>query len=447
MTAFLNYGVREEERKKTLDDMVLHDLRKIGRAVGVKSPTTQQKPDLIASILDVEYGRTPPTNSRRGRHPKSQELPTPETQEAADGKRPAVSRTVRGIATLLSDGCAILTAEWLSQETGPVAFTPAENVKVPAGVALESNMRTGDLVVGVARTDESGAVSLYSVGSVNGRPLDEAKNRVRIQSAFGGYPHKNFHLSEHSPSLRALDLFSPLGQGARCIAVTPSQTETEGILHEMLKGFSAQSKHVFVLFNEEYPEDAAEFCEDLTVTPVLLEYGKPAPLRMASIRLLFEHCKRLAEGGDNAILVIPSLTKLVLTASEAAGHTALCPADYQLAKEIFGSACNLTGGGSFTVVMGSVLSPADDVAGAAYRELSVAANMQYALIRKEGKLTVDFDRTFTKKAENLLSAYEYNLQQELKARAYRGDLSFFSDLSQAKTLEEIFGEPRKEQEE
>ena len=72
MNELLNYGVNEEERKKKLDALDIHDLRKIGRAVGVKSSTTKSKRNLIALILDVEYGRTAPTDSKRGRRPKSQ---------------------------------------------------------------------------------------------------------------------------------------------------------------------------------------------------------------------------------------------------------------------------------------------------------------------------------------------------------------------------------------
>ncbi len=435
MNVLLNYGVNEEERKKKLDDLDIHDLRKIGRAVGVKSSTTQSKRNLIASILDVEYGRTPPTDSKRGRRPKAQSPLATETADAADGKRPAVSRTVRGVVTLLSGGEGVLTAEWTAQEKGPVSFAPAENVKIPAGVALEAGLRTGDVIVGVARTGETEAVALYSVGSINGKPLEEGKNRERIQSAFGGYPTQKFNLSGVTPALRAWDLFAPVGRGSRAIAVTPSEHETERLLQSAAKNISLQCKNVFVLFNEDYPEDASEFCEGLSVTPVLLEYGKPAAARVQAIRLLLEHCKRLAEGGEDAVLIIPSLTKLVLTATEANGALSSAP-DYGLAKEIFGSACTLTGGGSLTVLTGAVLSAMDDVATAAFRTLLGAANALYALIHEGGKLQVDFFRTATKRAEKLLSAYEYALAEQLKNRAANGDISFMETLLSAPTYEE-----------
>lgn len=436
MGVLLNYGVHEEERKKDLDELDIHELRKIGRAVGVKSPTTQSKNDLINSILNVEYGRTPPTTSRRGRHPKSKEPTAAETLEAADGKRPAVSRTVRGVATLFPGGEGVLTAEWTVQEKGPVSFTPAENVKIPAGVALEAGIRTGDVIVGVARTDESEAVSLYSVGSINGKPTEEAKNRERIQSAFGGYPSQKYHLSGANPTLRVWDLFSPLGKGSRALAVTPSQSETEKLLRAVVQSVSLQCKNVFVLFNEDYPEDAAEFCEGLSVTPVLLEYGRPAAARITAIRLVLEHCKRLAEGGADAVLVLPSLTKLVLTATEAETPALPTALNYGLAKELLGGACTLTGGGSLTVITGAVLSSMDDVASAVYRELSAAANAQYALLQENGKLKIDVTRTATRRAEKLLSAYEFELAQRLKERAFNGDTSFMETLLGAPTYEE-----------
>ncbi len=53
----------EEELKRT----PIHKLREIGRAYGVKSPTSLTKDKLISAILDIKNGKTQPYKSNRGR--------------------------------------------------------------------------------------------------------------------------------------------------------------------------------------------------------------------------------------------------------------------------------------------------------------------------------------------------------------------------------------------
>jgi hypothetical protein len=53
--------------KATLEKKRLMDLRVYGRAVGVKSPSSLRKEDLIDKIIAIESGKLQPTKITRGR--------------------------------------------------------------------------------------------------------------------------------------------------------------------------------------------------------------------------------------------------------------------------------------------------------------------------------------------------------------------------------------------
>lgn len=53
--------------KYVLEEMNLHDLRRIGRQIGVKAPSGLQKKDLIDAIIRVDKGIDNPVFSKKGR--------------------------------------------------------------------------------------------------------------------------------------------------------------------------------------------------------------------------------------------------------------------------------------------------------------------------------------------------------------------------------------------
>ena len=53
--------------KENLNNLRFHALREIGWQVGVKSPSTRKKQDLIQEILDVTEGKKAPYKTTKGR--------------------------------------------------------------------------------------------------------------------------------------------------------------------------------------------------------------------------------------------------------------------------------------------------------------------------------------------------------------------------------------------
>ena len=54
-------------KNNVLENMTLYELRELGRGIGVKSPSSLRKKQLIEKILKIQKGEEKPTFSCRGR--------------------------------------------------------------------------------------------------------------------------------------------------------------------------------------------------------------------------------------------------------------------------------------------------------------------------------------------------------------------------------------------
>jgi hypothetical protein len=64
---FFIWRKQVENKRKELEKLPLYQLRQKGREVGVKSPTTYKKKDLIDAIINVLEGKVLPEKTNRGR--------------------------------------------------------------------------------------------------------------------------------------------------------------------------------------------------------------------------------------------------------------------------------------------------------------------------------------------------------------------------------------------
>ncbi len=62
------FGANMENDFNRYEKINIHSLRNIARKIGVKSPTTLKKKELIEEILLIESGKKPPCATKRGRN-------------------------------------------------------------------------------------------------------------------------------------------------------------------------------------------------------------------------------------------------------------------------------------------------------------------------------------------------------------------------------------------
>lgn len=111
---FILYENREKImslRREQLQKTSVLRLREIGRAYGVKAPTSLTKDNLINAILDIESGKTQPCpNSNRGRPTLSTPSVPPKTPDEDDVTKQTIPPNV-SLEKLLKIQEVILTCE------------------------------------------------------------------------------------------------------------------------------------------------------------------------------------------------------------------------------------------------------------------------------------------------------------------------------------------------
>jgi transcription termination factor Rho len=227
-----------------------------------------------------------------------------------------------------------------------------EDVYISASQVRRCELRPGDEVAGPAREprrDERHR-ALVHVDQVNGaEPLAEA--RPRFDAVPPTPPVQRLPLDGDSQDvlLRAVDLLAPVALGQRVLVRAAPQSGRTSLLRGIARAASEARLHLLVLLIDESSDDAAEWRGEMPDTEFGIATGETAPRDQVHVaELTLARARRLAESGEDVMVLCDSLSRLALAAGNA-----------EEVKRLFGSGRNLAGGGSLTVV-GTVLADAPD---------------------------------------------------------------------------------------
>ena len=181
--------------ERELAKMSIFQLRTAARKIGVASPTTKKKDQLVKDYLDIASGKTAPKISNRGRPPKpevksmnaDEPTATPASErnysdrydrrdyDAMDGignnkSFPTISELLlnddceskSGVLDILQEGYGFLRAENCEYSN--------KDTYISAKIIKSLGLRMGDMVVGVAKknAESSRPPALIAVEKVNG---------------------------------------------------------------------------------------------------------------------------------------------------------------------------------------------------------------------------------------------------------------------------------------
>jgi transcription termination factor Rho len=227
-----------------------------------------------------------------------------------------------------------------------------DDVYVSASQVRRCEMRPGDEVAGPAREprrDERHR-ALVHVDQVNGEePLTEA--RPYFDDLAPTPPERRLPLDGDSEDvlLRAIDLLAPLALGQRVLLQGAPSTGRQSLLRGIEKAAADAQLHRLVLLIDESSEDAAEWREEMPDVEFGVATAEMAPRdRLHVAELVLARARRLAEAGEDVVVVCDSLSGLAVAGGNA-----------DEVKRLFGSGRNLAGGGSLTLI-GTVLAEAPD---------------------------------------------------------------------------------------
>lgn len=191
-------------------------------------------------------------------------------------------------------------------------FLPgAEDIYVSQSQIRRFKLQTGDAVIGVVRPPKEGEryPALLRVESVNGEP--PGGDPPSFDSLTAIYPDERLPLDDDA-YLRAIDLAAPLGLGQRGLLVAPARTGRVEILRRLAEVLTRDEElHVTVLLVGERPEEIHEWRKATRAEVVATPFDEPPARHVQVADIVFERARRMVERGDDAVLLVDSLSRLL----------------------------------------------------------------------------------------------------------------------------------------
>ena len=200
----------------------------------------------------------------------------------------------------------------------------AEDLYVPATLIRQHALRPGDLIEGAAapqqpangRARQDKAHPLARVDLVNGRPPGErgARPRPRFADLTPLHPQRRLRL-ETDPgvtSTRIIDLLAPIGKGQRGLIVAQPKTGKTMLLQAIAKAIvrnHPECRLMLVLLDER-PEEVTDMRRSVDAEIIASTFDRPAHEHIAIAELAVERAKRLAEQGEDVVILLDSITRL-----------------------------------------------------------------------------------------------------------------------------------------
>jgi transcription termination factor Rho len=454
--------------REVLNNMNLLELRDLARELGVHSPTVLKKEALIEKTLAIINGEAEPTEkSKRGRPPKpitdinrlAGILNDKTTDDNFDNKPQKTNEniTVENTSTLckirnrvpkfeeeLSEG-ACEREGVLEIHNDGYGFLRVENYEPGDKDAYISNaqikkfsLRRGDLIKGKVKSVRDNRYdAVIQIISINGIPSESFGYRPNFDDLVPIYPKERLVLetkgSGDDIAIRCIDLLSPIGKGQRAMIVSPPKAGKTTLLKKIAHSISENypDVHLMVLLIDERPEEVTDMQRSIKGEVIYSTFDELPEHHTRIAELVLARAKRLVEANRDVVIVLDSLTRLARAYNLTVPPTGrtlsggIDPGALYAPKRFFGSARNIEGGGSLTIIATALIDTGSRMDDVIYEEFKGTGNMEVHLDRNlsEKRIfpAIDLYRSGTRKEELLLSAKELDAAYSIRKLLSKGD--------------------------
>ncbi len=339
------------------------------------------------------------------------------------------AKTQTGILDVNPDGYGFLRIE--------KNFYPGNHdVYVPANIIRRYNLRTGDLIAGhLRKSDENEKQdALLYVETVNGALPEAVAHRPKFERLTPIFPKEKITLETDRDTIatRMIDLFAPIGKGQRGLVVAPPKSGKTTLLKAIANGVrqNAPDIKLIILLVDERPEEVTDMERSVDAEIIYSTFDESAHRQLAAAQMTLARAKRLVEQGEDVMILVDSLTRLVRGNNlviEPSGRTltgGLDPASLHFPKQFFGSARNIENGGSLTIIATALVDTGSRMDDIIYEEFKGTGNMELHLNRDLADRriypAIDIRRSGTRREELLLSPEEQKMSANIR-KAYGRD--------------------------
>lgn len=369
----------------------LTELRKIAREFDIEKPQTMERNELIYRILEGAA-----------------------SQEGLS--------FVTGCLEIMDDGYGFLRF--------------AENNYLPGGndvyVSLTQirrfRLRKGHMVSGPVRSPKEGEkyFALLRVDAINGEKPEDSTEARPFDTLTPYYPEQQLNLEvpgSKDPSMRLVNLFTPIGKGQRGLIVAAPRTGKTVLMQNIINSILTNHSEVYaiILLVDERPEEVTEMKR--IVIPrnsevISSTFDETSRNHVQVAEMAMEKAKRMVELGRDVVIMLDSITRLARAYNNTAPSSGKVLSGgidsnaLHKPKKFFGAARNTLERGSLTIIATALVDTGSRMDQVIFEEFKGTGNMELVLDRSISDMrifpAVDLVRSGTRREELLLTPQTLN---------------------------------------
>ena len=231
-------------------------------------------------------------------------------------------------------------------------------------------------------------------------------------------------------SMRVVDCLTPVGFGQRGLIVAPPRTGKTVLLQGIANAIQMNypKAHLIILLIDERPEEVTDFRRQVHGEVISSTFDESAESHVHAAEMVIEKARRMVEVGQDVVILLDSITRL------ARAYNTMMPSSgkilsggveanaLQKPKRFFGSARNIEGGGSLTILGTALVETGSKMDEVIFEEFKGTGNMELHLDRglsdKRIFPALSMDKSGTRKEELLYHPDEmlkiYSLRRAMK---------------------------------
>jgi transcription termination factor Rho len=312
----------------------------------------------------------------------------------------------------------------------------ADNADLFSGKAMEQRFPAADFVQDAEAAEEN-CPYVIAIESLMGKEPQANLQVTPFEDLVPYYPTERI-LLETEPkvkwdnlAMRAVDLLTPVGLGQRGLIVAPPRTG-KTIIQQSIANAIAINKpnaHLIVLLIDERPEEVTDFRRQVKNGEVIASTFDESPENhVHCAEMVIEKARRMVEAGRHVIILLDSITRLARAYNALAANSGKILSGgveataLQKPKRFFGSARNIEGGGSLTVIGTALVETGSRMDEVIFEEFKGTGNMELHLDRalsdKRIFPAIEMNKSGTRKEELLYHPDEmqkvYSLRRAMK---------------------------------
>ena len=352
---------------------------------------------IIVEDLPIEDQGAIPTLDIFDR-PTARQASQPVTNNTREARPAPASRTDydfadlitgNGVLEMLQDGYGFLRSSDYNYLSSP------DDIYVSQQQVKKYGLKTGDVVQCTVRPPRENEkfFALSQVTMINGRNPSEVRDRLSFEHLTPLFPDTKFTLcgdpQTTNPSVRVVDLFSPIGKGQRALIVAQPKTGKTILMKDIANAIAANhpEAYIMMLLIDERPEEVTDMARTVDAEVIASTFDEPAERHVKIAGIVLEKAKRMVECGHDVVIFLDSITRLARaynTVAPASGKVLTGGVDanaLQKPKRFFGAARNIEGGGSLTIIATALVDTGSKMDEVIFEEFKGTGNSEIQLNR------------------------------------------------------------------